>query len=116
MLAQKEIASKIVSCVRTMSEASQTRICAALPTKSTPLKHCNDPSQALQGPGKLEKVVRRQDARQPYVGSGIQHLKNQHQRKGNNNKQHLEDPNLLKLRSLASSCPFFPNDSSIWGE
>ena len=28
----------------------------------------------------------------------------------------LEDPNLLKLRSLDSSCPFFLSDTSIWGE
>ena len=26
----------------------------------------------------------------------------------------LENPNLLKLRSLQSSCPFFLSDSSIW--
>ena len=28
----------------------------------------------------------------------------------------LEDPNLLKLRSLDSSCPFVLNDTSIWGQ
>ena len=28
----------------------------------------------------------------------------------------LEDPNLLKLRSLDSSSPFFLSDTSIWGE
>ena len=27
----------------------------------------------------------------------------------------LEDPNLLKLRSLDSSCPFVLSDHSIWG-
>ena len=29
---------------------------------------------------------------------------------------YLEDRNLLKLRSLDSSCPFLLSDSSIWGE
>ena len=28
--------------------------------------------------------------------------------------KYLEDPNLLKLRSLDSSCPFFLSDNSIW--
>ena len=28
----------------------------------------------------------------------------------------LEDRNLLKLRSLDSSCPFFLSDNSIWGQ
>ena len=28
----------------------------------------------------------------------------------------LEDRNLLKLRSLNSSCPFFLSDNSIWGQ
>ena len=28
----------------------------------------------------------------------------------------LEDRNLLKLRSLGSSCPFFLSDNSIWGQ
>ena len=28
----------------------------------------------------------------------------------------IEDPNLLKLRSLDSSSPFFLGDTSIWGE
>ena len=28
----------------------------------------------------------------------------------------LEDRNLLKLRSLDSSCPFFLSDTSIWGQ
>ena len=27
----------------------------------------------------------------------------------------LEDPNLLKLMSLDSSCPFFLSENSIWG-
>ena len=29
---------------------------------------------------------------------------------------YLEDRNLLKLRSLDSSCPFFLSDNSIWGQ
>ena len=29
---------------------------------------------------------------------------------------YLEDRNLLKLRSLDSSCPFFLSDTSIWGQ
>ena len=28
----------------------------------------------------------------------------------------LDDPNLLKIRSLDSSCPFFLSDSSAWGQ
>ena len=28
----------------------------------------------------------------------------------------LEDRNVLKLRSLDSSCPFFLSDNSIWGQ
>ena len=28
----------------------------------------------------------------------------------------LEDRNLLKLRSLVSSCSFFLSDNSIWGQ
>ena len=28
----------------------------------------------------------------------------------------LEDPNLLKLKSLDSSCPFFLGDNRIWGQ
>ena len=28
----------------------------------------------------------------------------------------LEDPNLLKLRSLGSSCLFFLSNNSIWGK
>ena len=31
-------------------------------------------------------------------------------------RQILEDRNLLKLRSLGSSCPFFLSDDSIWGQ
>ena len=32
-------------------------------------------------------------------------------------KKHcLEDRNLLKLRSLDPSCPFFLSDNSIWGQ
>ena len=30
-------------------------------------------------------------------------------------RNNLEDRNLLKLRSLDSSCPFFLSDNSIWG-
>ena len=32
------------------------------------------------------------------------------------NFTYLEDRNLLKLRSLDSSCPFFLSDNSIWGQ
>ena len=31
-------------------------------------------------------------------------------------EESLEDRNLLKLRSLDSSCPFFLSDNSIWGQ
>ena len=31
-------------------------------------------------------------------------------------QENLEDPNLLKLRSLDSFCPFFLSDNSIWGQ
>ena len=31
-------------------------------------------------------------------------------------KVYLEDRNLLKLRRLDSSCPFFLSDNSIWGD